>query len=115
MLTQWIKCYWLWMLLFLAAIGMLIYFHFVVVPKRDAKHGGDDFENWDDENESREIENFDDENESSDNANKPTTGSQYGEKLYQQNTGWWDDVVNCTQSSDKSIYCKPQDNWIWPY
>lgn len=29
--------------------------------------------------------------------------------------GWWDDVINCQNTGQINIYCKPKNQWIWPY
>jgi flagellar biosynthesis/type III secretory pathway M-ring protein FliF/YscJ len=29
--------------------------------------------------------------------------------------GWWNDVINCQNTGDMSMYCKPKDKWIFPY
>ena len=29
--------------------------------------------------------------------------------------GWWTDVINCQNTGNTSIYCKPKSLWIWPY
>ena len=37
---------------------------------------------------------------------------------YQDNVdekGWWGDVINCTDTGNLEIYCKPKDTWIFPY
>ena len=29
--------------------------------------------------------------------------------------GWWNDVINCQNTGDMSMYCKPKDKWVFPY
>jgi len=29
--------------------------------------------------------------------------------------GWWEDTINCEQSGKNDIYCKPKEEWIFPY
>lgn len=29
--------------------------------------------------------------------------------------GWWTDVINCKNTGNTSIYCKPKALWVWPY
>lgn len=31
---------------------------------------------------------------------------------YRPSQGWWQDAIDC---STPTIYCKPKDQWIWPY
>ena len=42
-------------------------------------------------------------------------GLTIDEPVYSIAQGWWQDVINCEQSGDVSIYCKPKDQWLWPY
>jgi len=37
------------------------------------------------------------------------------EDIYPKAQGWWQDAITCEQSSANQIYCKPQNEWIWPY
>jgi hypothetical protein len=40
--------------------------------------------------------------------------SKYNQ-LYPVSRGWWSDVINCSQSGEVDLYCKPKEDWIWPY
>ena len=31
------------------------------------------------------------------------------------NSGWWTDTINCSKNGSTNIYCKPKNQWIWPY
>lgn len=41
--------------------------------------------------------------------------NQPDSSMLPDSSGWWEDVINCEKSHFTSIYCKPKNQWIWPY
>ena len=41
---------------------------------------------------------------------------QYDDNLKNvKSQGWWQDVIECSNNSNYNLYCKPKNEWIWPY
>ena len=44
-----------------------------------------------------------------------TFAVEHNYKIERDKRGWWTDVINCQNTGNTSIYCKPKSLWIWPY
>jgi len=34
---------------------------------------------------------------------------------FKQGSGWWNNVINCEANGSNDIYCKKQEDWVFPY
>lgn len=35
--------------------------------------------------------------------------------LFKDAQGWWADTIDCENSAQHSLYCKPKEKWCFPY